>query len=50
MPPTRSNFCARGLGPRSTAATFKATYGTNADKPNAFGRCVSKLAAAQQDA
>ena len=26
---------------------FKAKYGTNADKSNAFGKCVSKLAAAQ---
>ena len=25
-----------------TEATFKATYGTNADKSNAFGKCVSK--------
>ena len=24
-----------------TEATFKATYGTNADKSNAFGKCVS---------
>jgi hypothetical protein len=29
---------------------FKAKYGTNADKSNAFGKCVSKLATAQQDA
>ena len=29
---------ATGLG----EATFKATYGTNADKSNAFGKCVSK--------
>jgi hypothetical protein len=27
---------------------FKAKYGTNADKSNAFGKCVSKLAQAQQ--
>lgn len=27
---------------------FKAKYGTNADKSNAFGKCVSKLAAAKQ--
>jgi hypothetical protein len=26
---------------------FKAQYGTNADKSNAFGKCVSKLASAQ---
>jgi hypothetical protein len=26
---------------------FKATHGTNADKSNAFGKCVSKLAKAQ---
>jgi hypothetical protein len=30
------------------AAGFKAKYGTNADKSNAFGKCVSKLAAAKQ--
>jgi hypothetical protein len=29
-------------------AAFRAKYGTNADKSNAFGRCVSKLAAAKQ--
>jgi hypothetical protein len=29
------------------AAPFKAKYGTNADKSNAFGKCVSKLAAAK---
>jgi len=28
-------------------AAFKAKYGTNADKSNAFGKCVSKLAAAK---
>jgi hypothetical protein len=28
-------------------AAFKAAYGTNADKSNAFGRCVSKLASAK---
>jgi hypothetical protein len=27
---------------------FKAKYGTGADKSNAFGKCVSKLAAAKQ--
>ena len=26
---------------------FKAKYGTNADKSNAFGKCVSKLATAK---
>lgn len=26
------------------AATFKETYGTNADKSNAFGQCVAKMA------
>ena len=30
------------------AAPFKAKYGTNADKSNAFGKCVAKLAAAKQ--
>jgi len=29
-------------------APFKAKYGTTADKSNAFGRCVSKLASAKQ--
>ena len=29
------------------AEPFKAKYGTNADKSNAFGKCVSKLAAAK---
>jgi hypothetical protein len=28
-------------------AAFKANHGTNADKSNAFGKCVSKLAKAQ---
>ena len=28
-------------------ATFKATYGTNADKSNAFGKCVSKWTRAE---
>ena len=28
------------------ATLFKSTYGTNADKSNAFGKCVSKLASA----
>ena len=28
-------------------AAFKAKYGTNANKANAFGKCVSKLAKAQ---
>lgn len=30
-------------------AAFKAKYGTNESKSNAFGKCVSKLAQAQQD-
>ena len=30
------------------AAAFAAKYGTNASKKNAFGKCVSKLAKAQQ--
>jgi len=30
-------------------AAFKAKYGTNENKSNAFGKCVSKLAQAQQD-
>ncbi len=28
---------------------FKATYGTNKKKSNAFGKCVSKMSSAQQD-
>ena len=28
-------------------ATFTSTYGTNADKSNAFGKCVAKLASAK---
>ena len=28
---------------------FKATYGTNANKSNAFGKCVSKMSKAQQN-
>jgi len=28
---------------------FKATYGTNDSKSNAFGKCVSKMSKAQQD-
>lgn len=31
-------------------AAFKAKYGTNANKSNAFGKCVSAQAKAQQDA
>ena len=30
------------------AATFKQTYGTNANRSNAFGKCVSKMATAEQ--
>ena len=36
----------RGTTDASIAA-FKAKYGTNANKANAFGKCVSKLAKAQ---
>jgi hypothetical protein len=32
------------------ATAFGALYGTNANKSNAFGRCVSKLAAQDQQA
>jgi hypothetical protein len=31
------------------AANFKATYGTNANKSNAFGKCVSRQAHAQDN-
>ena len=31
-------------------AAFKAKYGTNKNKSNAFGKCVSTIAKAQQDA
>jgi len=30
-------------------ATFKATYGTNKNRSNALGKCVSKMSKAQQD-
>ena len=36
----------RGTTAESIAA-FKTKYGTNANKANAFGKCVSKLAKAQ---
>ena len=36
----------RGTTPASIEA-FKLKYGTNANKANAFGKCVSKLAKAQ---
>jgi hypothetical protein len=38
----------RGTTPASIAA-FKERYGTNHNKANAFGKCVSKLAKAQND-
>lgn len=31
-----------------TAAIFKQAYGTNANRSNAFGKCVAKLAGAEQ--
>ncbi len=34
---------------QADAAAFKAKYGTNANKSNAFGKCVSAQAKAQQD-
>jgi hypothetical protein len=34
----------------SDPAAFKAKYGTNANKSNAYGKCVSAKAKAQQDA
>ena len=37
----------RGTTEQSIAA-FRAKYGTNANKKNAFGKCVSKLAKQQQ--
>ena len=37
----------RGTTEASVTA-FKAKYGTNANKANAFGKCVSKLAKAQK--
>ncbi len=37
----------RGTTPTSIEA-FKQKYGTNANKANAFGKCVSKLAKAQR--
>jgi hypothetical protein len=34
---------------KADPAAFKEQYGTNKNKANAFGKCVSKLAKAQQD-
>lgn len=34
---------------RTDAAAFRAKYGTNASKSNAFGKCVSALAEAKSD-
>ena len=34
---------------KADAAAFKAKYGTNKNKSNAFGKCVSAQAKAQQD-
>ena len=41
---------ACGADRKADPATFKATYGTNRNKTNAMGKCVSALAKAQQDA
>jgi hypothetical protein len=35
---------------KADAAAFKEKYGTNKNKRNAFGKCVSAIAKAQQDA
>ena len=42
MRPRRARRERKSIGD----AAFKAKYGTNADKSNAFGKCVSKLASA----
>jgi len=42
--PTASDAC-RAERTAMGDATFKATYGTNKNKSNAFGKCVSKRAA-----
>ena|SRR5579862_8499784 len=47
--PNASQQCVAlrtGMG----TSSFKQTYGTNANKSNAFGRCVSKIAAADAQA
>ena len=33
---------------KNSASSFASLYGTNANKANAFGKCVSKLAKAQK--
>ena len=47
----RENAAKKCKAERGTTAqsmeAFKAKYGTNANKANAFGKCVSKLAKAQ---
>ena len=35
---------------KADPAAFKEKYGTNKNKRNAFGKCVSAIAKAQQDA
>ena len=41
---TRPRSARRERETRSGLETFKTKYGTNANKANAFGKCVSKLA------
>ena len=40
-PKTSASAACKALQKSLGAATFKATYGTNANKSNAFGKCVS---------
>ena len=44
--PNASQACKTQRTQMGTGA-FEATYGTNANKSNAFGKCVSKMASAQ---
>ncbi len=46
--PNASQACKQ-LREKMGEGPFKEAYGTNENKSNAFGKCVSKLAQAQQD-
>jgi hypothetical protein len=46
--PNASQSC-KTLRTQMGESAFAATYGTNADKSNAFGKCVSKMSSAQSD-
>jgi len=47
-PPNASQSCKQ-LRATMGEGAFKAAYGTNKNKSNAFGKCVSKMSKAQQD-